>query len=150
MQNIWDIQKLLSEEQLQNYTPVKHEVCIKCLDCCSDLVPFSRDEIKKFKKRHRKLFRGTKIVPHLDLFYIKNRSVGDAAGKCIFLKGTECIIYNERPEICKMFGSSPVSMCGLEGLDTCPPQEERDRLSRIAKQESFNIMEEIYNKNKGV
>ena len=136
------IQGMLTEEHYKDFIPVKPSVCRECTDCCSDLVPFEMTKIKMLKKKHRKLFRGIKLVPKKDMWYIKRTSAGK--GKCIFLKNSECLIYEDRPPICKYFGSSPIMRCGLEGLDVCPPQFEKDRLARIAQEESLALMESMF------
>ena len=148
MKDMNDIIKLLEPKHLEDYTPVKHSVCRECLDCCSDQVPFKMQEIKRYKKQHKKLFRGTYLVPHNFEFYIQKKT-RNKDSKCIFLKGTECLIYEDRPDICRHFGSNPISMCGLEGYDQCPPKETRNQLSTVARRKSFAIMEEIYNKKMG-
>jgi hypothetical protein len=129
----------IEREVIEKHPTVTQKVCESCADCCSDQVPFTKREFKYYKKKYKNLMKGTVLVPHSEKhFYIQKKR---RDSKCVFLKDNLCQIYEDRPLICQLYGVSPLSQCGLEGLTVCPDRSERNRLSKIgrAKSQKFTL-----------
>lgn len=128
-----------------DYESVKDGVCQNCTDCCSDIVPFSNEEVLKLKLSHPeymdKIIEET--VPNMGgtAKYLKN---GDTQ-KCVFLVDRMCVIYEMRPDVCRVYGSSPFAMCGMEGKDKTPGRRVRNKLAIVAVKRSSENMTRLRN-----
>lgn len=78
--------------------------CIQCGQCCSNLLPMSKQEIdtiRRYIKKHR-------VKEHKHFFSLINPQIDMT---CPFLddgkKTEKCTIYQVRPQICKSFSCNP-------------------------------------------
>ena len=126
-----------------SYEGVRDGVCEKCTDCCSDKVPFSIDEIEKLSISHPAHMKGVEMEP-IDNIGNKSAYLRTSDEKCIFLKDRKCEIYETRPDICRVYGSSPLAMCGMEGLDKAPPGRQRAKIAWPAHKKSDRNMVLLY------
>lgn len=145
------------EDFLRNEMKAPLSVKLPCnacnADCCGP-VPMTKEKTieifkkysknKDFKKRfpwpekslHKNLvFKSIKIPDVLILGYkYQNdlKKIGLKDDDCIFKKDKDtggCLIYEDRPEICKSFGLISSLQCPYNGLDKQPDDlEERKRL----------------------
>lgn len=97
--------------------------CSKCGECCSNLLPLTKQEIKHLraivKKRHLK--------PHI---HILANAIYDMT--CPFLdSNNKCSIYEDRPYICKLFKCDKKEMT----LEEAKP---------LLKAKPTNLREEIF------
>lgn len=67
--------------------------CKRCGNCCSNYLPLSKEEIYSLKE----------IIKKRNLKPITNIFGNDCINSCPFLNGNICTIYEERPEICRVF-----------------------------------------------
>ncbi len=138
--NILNLTELYGKEVDPNYVPVKPEVCSGCTDCCSDEVPFTLAELDKFSNMHPELVKSKEFEYIMDntSAYIKND------GKCVFLKDELCVIYEQRPDICRAYGSSPLAQCGMEGIGYTPNAGERSERAGPAHQRASENMMKVF------
>lgn len=128
---------------LDDFTPINKELCSQCgAECCDVSTPFSLEDIKQIKKKHKKLLRGVKLVKSkADAYTLHKR--GNT--QCVFLsEDKRCKVYEDRPQICRDFGEKAYARCAYCGLDEIPtdPEELRE-LARIAQLRSFETMAEM-------
>lgn len=80
---------------------------IQCKDCgkCCGPVPFEEE----FLKTHNYLFQEPAVVKEL---YGKFVPITDSL-MCVFLhrKNKKCLIYEQRPDVCKLQGTIPQLPC---------------------------------------
>ena len=122
------------------YIPVKDKVCEECTDCCSDMVPFTMEEINKFTELRPDLAYNKELEYVMDgtSAYLRND------GKCAFLVDGRCAVYEDRPDICRAYGASPLAQCGMEGIGYTPTAPERAELSKPAHQKSSENMMNVF------
>jgi len=94
------------------YSPRLRWACIRCGNSCRD--------VGKRKRRILLTARDLARITHITLMEPKQYSVTSrnsppytkamkkVEGKCVFLQGTECIIYEARPLICRFYPFSLV------------------------------------------
>lgn len=99
----------------------------ECKASCCALVPFEKSLFTR-----NKLLSQTPIIEYVDL----GNSVLPITegGKCTFLKADmSCAIYNERPEVCRLFGNEtePLLSCLYQKADGSKrPNKEKLKLSK--------------------
>lgn len=82
--------------------------CSKCGQCCSNYLPLTEKEIKQL----RGIVKTRKLKPTKRLFETNNYST------CPFLdSNNRCIIYEERPNICKQFTCDRFKRRDYEGVE---------------------------------
>jgi len=109
-----------------DFTPIDRALCGQCgAECCDRSTPFTADDIKAIKSKHRKTLRGVKVIPAgKETFTLEKQG----NKQCIFLgEDKRCTVYDVRPEICRDFGDKPYCLCAYNGLNAMPtdPQELR-------------------------
>lgn len=121
------------------FEPINKEVCAQCgAECCDVSTPFSKEDIKRIKSKHRKLFRGVTVTPTLaEAFNLHKRN----NTQCVFLdENKRCKIYEDRPQICKDFGDKPFARCAYNGLDYYPT-DPKERKAAAKVQQEAGMME---------
>jgi len=68
--------------------------CARCGACCYQSPVLKKKEIKRFK-----------ALDALDYDFMGRPFIKLVNGRCIFLKGRECSIYDIRPEVCRQYPS---------------------------------------------
>jgi Fe-S-cluster containining protein len=126
--------------EVDDFIPINKELCSQCgAECCDVSTPFNMEDIKRIKKKYKKLLRGVKLVPtQADAYSLQKRG----NKQCVFLdKNKRCKIYEDRPQICRDFGDKPWARCAYCGLSAIPtdPGELRE-LARVAQLKSFETM----------
>ena len=110
--------------------------CRRCGRCCG-LTPFTRADYKRIRRRAEKLritFVKESVEGHT-VYFVKRiagkvkqaGSIEKVDGKdltCPFMqidadKKTACVIYDERPELCRKFGNE-----GWRGVSLCCPYQD--------------------------
>ena len=67
--------------------------CKRCGNCCSNFLPLSKKEIKDLKQ----IVKQRNLKPISGIFGIGFEN------SCPFLNGNICVIYEDRPVICRIF-----------------------------------------------
>lgn len=86
------INELISKE----YKPIDmscNRKCSKCGECCSNFLPVTQKEVDIIQK----------YVIENNIKPQKNMLVMEQKMMCPYFSGKECLIYEVRPKICKMF-----------------------------------------------
>jgi Fe-S-cluster containining protein len=81
----------------------KNNPCWPCTNCCTNaIIRIKEDELKKWKKESRQdiILYLEEITPGA-IFIIRKKN-----GECSFLTENGCIIYKDRPEVCRKFPTS--------------------------------------------
>lgn len=90
---------------ISEYTKTNWEICEGCGECCG-IIPF---EPKMFAKFVHIAARPFEIRPGklMDMIYAVTED-----GWCVFLdQERRCRIYNDRPDICRLYGTIPELKC---------------------------------------
>ena len=127
-----DIDKLILNKE---FNPVR-EVSLPCDkkgscngDCCGN-IPLTKEFIETMWKKYKltsKLgkFKKAKYIksqiPSTRMYHNKNNM-------CIFQYNGKCLIYNDRPGICKAYGETHLVRCPYENLDKQPSEPNRSIL----------------------
>ena len=91
------------------YEKIPASVCKKgCFDCCSNVVQFAPEELARAGN-----------------YELKN-------GKCVFLTEKGCSIYENRPFVCRLFGTSEIASC-----DGCAPERFLTKEETLALSGSY-------------
>ena len=103
------------------------KLCEGCGECCG-FVPFARHFIKKHREqiqvKYKKIPFGRLILPETEDFH------------CIFLdrKNKRCLIYDERPQACRLQGTIPELPCPKLNPELCDKMDFAiDRLQSIVR-----------------
>ena len=123
-----------------DFTPIDKALCSQCgAECCDVSTPFSLQDIKRIKKKHKKLLRGVKMVKSkADAYTLIKRG----NKQCVFLdENKRCKVYDDRPQICRDFGEKPYARCAYCGLSEIPTDaDELRELARVSQLKSFETM----------
>jgi Fe-S-cluster containining protein len=135
--------KILEDPDL-NPKRIVHLPCNNCDGDCCGPIPLEHRFIKKMWKKYNldesigklklQKFTRTKIPKH---FHYYKESISH----CIFKASTEtggCLIYNDRPTICKSYGETDLVRCPYEGLEKQPNDKITRRNLVIANDEKRN------------
>lgn len=96
--------------------------CSCCGKCCSNYLPLSKKEINKLKY----IVKSRKIQPYKQVFTSDHYSV------CPFLNNSnKCIIYNDRPLICKCFTCNKMKYKDFSNMNEL--LEEKRELTDVRK-----------------
>ena len=74
--------------------------CSYCGDCCSNILPITKNEITEIKKYIKE--HDIKRQEHRS-FFLKNDTIDMVCPFCDVTKELKCTIYPVRPSICKIF-----------------------------------------------
>jgi len=110
--------------------------CIEknCIECCIETeMLLSNDDVERIRKLgfDSKFF----VAEKNGWLYLKNHD-----GRCVFHDGVKCLIYDNRPEGCRLY---PVifdmdKKCAV--LDNDCPHNDKFRISKIAIKQLFDII----------
>ncbi len=98
-----------------------------CSDCCGP-VPFTGTEFKALPRQHRRTLSMLQASP-------QNR------GRCAFSTHDGCMIYENRPLVCRLFGASEQPMM------QCPHGAKAD--NPLTSQETARMVRDAILGNKG-
>jgi len=118
--------------------------CDKCGECCTQSVPFMEDELKKIKRKYSKRFKKINAIKDTEdngyRLKFKGQSVSNM-NKCVFYENNRCSIYEDRPELCRDYGSKLYAQCGYNGLTVIPESdEEKFNLTATAQKRSMEYL----------
>jgi len=133
---------------------MKHEPkplpCEKCYgSCCGKKVHFSKKDLKRIQKKYTSLIEKLKIYAvQLDKKTFQFESDLESYKKdwyCIFYdkNSNKCLIYEERPQVCRMYGKSKLLLCPFEGMDYVPEKgsaEEQDLVIQTQIKQSQTLL----------
>lgn len=112
---------------------IKH----KCnAECCNCFAPIECEIYEKHKdKAQRKILEIKKMSAPFEIYLVITED-----GRCVFLdENLNCSIYEDRPQICKLFGSESHSylVCRWLSKDSCVrSRQKRRQIER--KQKAIN------------
>ena len=105
--------------------------CKVCMgQCCTKGAYYTKEELTELNKKYPGVFKKLKTVKgHGDTFNLTQKGVKfDEEDICVFFKNNSCSIYNDRPKICRDYGTKLYSPCGFNGLTEIPSPEEQVNL----------------------
>ncbi len=98
-------------------------------DCCGS-IPLSKEFVETMWIKHKltyilgKVKKATYIksgIPNTRMYHNKNNM-------CIFQYNGKCLIYEDRPSICKAYGETHLVRCPYENLNKQPSEPNRSIL----------------------
>ncbi len=108
-----------------------------CTDCCGP-VPFPEETVKKHEdKKQREV---TEVVSGGGSIYVLTKDVN-----CVFLSQEgKCVIYEDRPQVCKDYGTIPRLQCPHINMNGNPrsPAKVR-RMQRIINHQINDVMKQV-------
>lgn len=106
-------------EMQKLYDKIPASVCKKgCFDCCGNVVQFAPEELSRAGE-----------------YALKN-------GKCVFLTDKGCSIYENRPFVCRLFGTSEIASCA-----GCVPERFLSREETLALSGAYAKLKNEQEKN---
>jgi hypothetical protein len=101
-----------------------------CLRCCLDAkMPLSSSDIARIKD----------LGFSEDFFTLRkngNRQLKNVSGRCVFHDGQRCVIYNHRPEGCRLYPAILNEEIGMAVLDSYCPHHGQFQLTPTASRET--------------
>lgn len=108
--------------------------CIKC--CLNTEMPLSSSDIVRI--------RGLGFSE--DFFIVKkngNRQLKNLSGRCVYQSGQRCIIYNYRPEGCRLYPAIFHEETGEVVLDSYCPHHEKFQLTPRISREVIKLVQKL-------
>ena len=104
------------KKQETRIRPVPSLPCGSCKgQCCSPITPFTHQDIKNIKRRYPKAMKD--ILKHnfgMGAYFLRPKN--EKIDRCVFFNGTNCDIYESRPNVCKTFGKIEELRCPYENM----------------------------------